>query len=157
MRRGTTILATLLAASAVLVASAAPASADTPPNPFGEPVTMTPEPTVLRVGGPGLVAVTMTFAVRAHFTADGSPAVGEEILFTQKNVARGASGHPEMDPNYVRPVEICTAVVDATGLATCRGSAATSSLVALLLEKSYANHELFPSYESVKLPPFKIG
>lgn len=126
-------------------------------NPFGESLILKAEPTILKIGGPGLLKLTMTFAVRAYYRADGTPAAGQTILFTQKNVARGSSGHPEMDPNYVYPVEVCQATVDATGYATCRGSAAAGSIVTLLTTPSYANHLTFPVYQSVKLPPISLG
>lgn len=127
------------------------------PNPFGEWTVMKPEPTILRIGGPTLLKLTLTFATRITYLSDGRPGAGEKVLFTLRNVARGASGHPEMSPNYVPPVAVCTAVADATGYATCQGTASQSSLVTLLTTPAYANHALFPVYESVKLPPISIG
>lgn len=128
------------------------------PNPFGESVKMTPVGTVLHIGGPGLVKIlTQTLSARVKFAADGAPAVGETVLFTQKNRARGASGHPEMDPRYVYPVDVCTAVVDATGYATCSAPAPMASIVTLLTTSTWVNHEVFPGMESAYMPIISIG
>jgi hypothetical protein len=127
-------------------------------NPFGEPVRMTPVGTILHIGGPGLIKIlTQTFSAKVAYESDGAPAVGEEIIFTQKNKARGASGHPEMDPRYVYPVEVCRAVVDATGYATCTAEAPLASLVTLLTTPAWANHEVFPGMESTYLPIIGLG
>ncbi|MCZ4499950.1 MAG: Ig-like domain repeat protein [Marmoricola sp.] len=126
-------------------------------GPFGNDVNLKASPTILRIGGPGLVSVTLTFGVYVTNASDGTPAVGENILFTQKNVAKGASGHPEMDPNYVYPVEVCNAVTDAKGYATCRGTAKQGSVGSLLTEKFYANYSQFVVYQSVRLPVVGLG
>lgn len=128
------------------------------PHPFGESVKMTPEGTILHIGGPGLIKLlTQTFSARVAYTVDGAPAVGETIVFTQKNRARGASGHPEMDPLYVPPVTVCTAVVDATGYATCTAPAPMASIVTLLTTPAWANHEVFPGMQSTFIPIISIG
>lgn len=138
-----------------------PASADTPEtspvSPFGQSVRMVGQGTILHFGGPGQLRLTVSFSARVLFSSDGTPAAGEHILFTQKNVARGASGHPEMDPKYVPPVTVCDAVVDSSGYATCSGTPATASIITVLTTSSFANHEMFPAMESVKLPPIGIG
>lgn len=126
-------------------------------NPFGESVKMVGQGTILHLGGPGLLRLTVRFSAKVVYASDGTPAVGESILFTQRNRARGASGHPEMDPNYVYPVDVCEAVVAPNGYASCTGSPALASIVTLLTTPSYANHAVFPVYESVKLPPIGIG
>lgn len=127
------------------------------PSLFGESVKMTPIGTILRIGGPGLLQITQTFSVRAKYASDGVPATGEVITFTQKNKMHGQSGHPEMDPNYVYPVPVCTAVVDATGYATCTGTSPMSALVTLLTTSAWANHELFPTMETAYLPILSVG
>lgn len=127
------------------------------PSPFGESVKMTPIGTILRIGGPGLLQVTQTFSVRAKYAADGVPATGEVIVFSQKNKLHGQSGHPEMDPNYVYPVVVCSAIVDAAGYATCSGTAPTSSILTLLTTPAWANHELFPGMETAYLPIISVG
>jgi hypothetical protein len=127
-------------------------------NPFGESVKMTPIGTILHIGGSGLVKIlTSTFSVKVAYASDGAPAVGEYILFTQKNKARGASGHPEMDPHYVYPVDVCGAVVDAAGYATCSVPAPMASILTLLTTPAWANHELFPVMESTFMPIIAVG
>jgi len=126
-------------------------------SPFGNDVTLKASPLILKVGGPGLVSVPLTFGVHVYNASDGTPAVGESILFTQKNVAKGASGHPEMDPRYVYPVEVCTAVSDAKGYATCKGTAKQGSFGSLLTDKFYANYSHFVVYQSVRLPIVGLG
>jgi hypothetical protein len=127
-------------------------------NLFGESVKMTPVGTVLHIGGPGLLKIlTQTFSAKVSYVSDGAPAVGEAILFTEKNRAAGASGHPGMDPNYVEPVDVCTAIVDASGYATCSAPAPLASIVTLLTTSVWANHAVFPIYESVRMPIINIG
>ena len=142
---------------AEFTATGAFASSSGSANLFGESVRMAGQGTILHLGGPGVLRLTVKFAARVTYASDGMPAVGETITFTQRNKERGASGHPEVDPHYVYPVEICTTVVDPTGYATCTGTPAMASIVTLLTTPSYANHELFPVVESKLLPPIGIG
>jgi hypothetical protein len=125
---------------------------------FGESVKMSPVGTILHIGGPGLIKLlTQTFSAKVVYASDGAPAVGEFIDFTQKNKLHGQSGHPEMDPNYVYPVEVCGAVVDASGYATCSVPAPFASILTLLTTPAWANHELFPSEETAYMPIVSVG
>jgi hypothetical protein len=124
---------------------------------FGESVTMKPIGSILTIGPPKLLNVTLTFSVRATYAADGSPAVGESIDFTERNVEAPASGHPGMVPGYVAPVDVCTAVVGPTGLATCKGTAPLNWIVTLLTTPVWANHALFPLVESTKVPVLTVS
>ncbi|RNL62584.1 hypothetical protein EFK50_12540 [Nocardioides marmoriginsengisoli] len=127
-------------------------------NPFGESVKMKPIGTILHIGGPlGLKILTRTFSVKVNYASDGAPAVGEAILFTEKNRAAGASGHPGMDPNYVEPVDVCVGIVDASGYASCTAPAPMASIVTLLTTSAWANHAVFPVYESVRMPILGLG
>ncbi|HET6151731.1 MAG TPA: Ig-like domain-containing protein [Marmoricola sp.] len=124
---------------------------------FGESVVMKPIGSILALGPPTLLKVTLTYAVRATYASDGSPATGEEIDVTSRNVEAPASGHPQMSPGYVFPVDVCTAFVDESGLATCKGTALLSTIVTVLTTPVWANHPLFPLVESTKVPILTVG
>lgn len=106
-----------------------------------------PQPTLLKTGPSG-AKLTLTFATYMR-NSIGQGLPGIEIHFSMLGpvpVSYGAG-----NPLYV---PVCTATTDATGLATCGGSAALSSIVSLLTGGGYATRYIGPfnGFDTAHLP-----
>lgn len=122
-----------------------------------EELVLTAEPTIARIGGPGLLKLNLTMSAHAHYT-DGSPAVGNTILFTLLGVPAGPSvGGPPTPPETAFPLVVCQAKVDHDGLATCKGTGTIGALVSILTLGGYASYARVFSWDYVKLPVILTG
>ena len=143
---------TFLATAALLLvglAAPVPAQAEEPVAPAAvTQFTWDPEPTVARLA-PNL-QLTLTMATHLY-DLSGEPAAGERVSFTLLAKATSLYEPPQ------RYLEVCTAVADANGLATCQGNVAAllGSVLSLVVNGAYATHLIgpFPSqYDYTKLP-----
>ena len=143
---GVLFLAPLFLVSLILGVTSLPASA------ADGPVVWDPEPTVARIG-PGLKP-TLTVATYLR-DADGTPRVGEHVVFSV--LAKMPSLQETPKPAY----EVCRAVSDADGLATCKGSvpALVASVVSIVTGGGYATLLMgpFPTEEFTRLPVILRG
>lgn len=110
-----------------------------------------PSPTVLRIGGPIGLQLTLTFATRVT-NKFGTPKVGVPVHFTL--LAPAAL--------FAEPgggLEVCTAVTDATGFATCKGKALLGAVLSILTGGAYANlyAGFFPTGAHTRLPVVAAG
>ena len=146
-------LTLLMAAALLLVGLTVPSSAqaDEPISAAGDPqVVWDPQPTVARIG-PGL-NLTLTFATHLH-DQGGLPMAGARVRFTLFQKAPGLYETPKRTLLF----EVCDAVADANGFATCKGNvkALLGSVLSLLAGGGYATLLIgpFPSEdEFTKLP-----
>lgn len=111
-------------------------------------VTWGPEPTVARIG-PGL-KLTLTLATHVY-DLQGVPKAGERIKFTL--VAPWPGLFTEPRPG-LGAIEVCEAVTDANGFASCKGKGLLASIVSILAGGAWATRLSGPfgTDEYVKLP-----
>ena len=108
-----------------------------------ERIRWEPEPTVARLAP---FRLTLTTAARLR-DRTGQPMAGVTVDFTLvDNVPQ--LGEPG------RPFPVCTAVTDATGFATCKGSGAIAAIVSILTGGAFATQKqgFFATDQWTKLP-----
>jgi hypothetical protein len=111
-----------------------------------------PEPTIARLG-PGL-KLTLTMATHLH-DRDGQPMAGTKVAFTLLAKTPSFYDYPPKPS-----LNVCTAVADANGFATCKGNGLVGSVLSLVLGGAYATvmDGPFPSeYQFTKLPVIRVG
>lgn len=128
-------------------------SADTVVWQLPDSTAWQPSPTVLKIGGPLGLQLTLTFATRVT-NKYGAPKVGVPVHFTLL-----APAPPFAEPARGLPLEVCTAVTDATGFATCKGKALLGAIVSILAGGAYANlyQGPFPTGQYTRLPVVATG
>lgn len=118
----------------------------------GLPITVVGQPTILGLGGPSLLTLPLTTAVRV-FYSDGIPAEGAVTYFSY-------GSDPRTSPNPLPEPNVCFAYVDKDGLATCKGKGTAAAIVSLLGTGTYAT--VYPtagdlaSIKVVKLPVIAV-
>lgn len=120
--------------------------------PAPDSTTWHPEPTIARIGGAFGLQLTLTMAARIT-NAYGFPRVGVPVTFTLLGPL------PAFPNPSTRPaIEVCKAITDANGRATCGGKAAVGSILSVLTG-AYANRLSgpFPTGEHTKLPVILAG
>lgn len=103
-------------------------------------VKLLPQPTVLRIGGPGGVGVTLTMAAHVRRADDGRPVAGAPVTF------KVGGGQPDLLSMNGGTV-VCSATTDAQGYATCGGKATVGVVLSLLADGAWAVHPRFGGYE----------
>ncbi len=87
---------------------------------------LTGEPTIAKVGP--MLTLTLTMSAHARNFV-GAPLAGVPVVFTLFGPANSVPPGPaQKDPS----IEVCRAVTDAEGLATCKGSGLLGSLLSIL-------------------------
>jgi len=102
-----------------------------------------PEPTIAHLVPPRL---TVTTAVRLR-DRTGQPMAGKTVAFSL------VDNYPQFgEPG--RPFAVCTAVTDATGFASCKGSGMAAALLSLILGGAFATEKqgFFATDQYTKLP-----
>lgn len=144
-------LSFLVGATLLLVGLSVPLpahAAEPAPSAIPSKVFLEPEPTVARLSP--TLKLTLTMATYLH-DGNGQPVAGGTVDFTL--LAKAPSIYEE--PKVALPV--CSAVSDASGLATCQGnvSALIGSVVSILAGGAYATLIRYPfpsETEFTKLP-----
>ena len=115
----------------------------------GGELVVRPEPTILGLGGPSLLKLTFTTAVYVH-RADGVPEEGTFVYFSKDGTL--------VDPG-TKMTEVCTAVTDANGYASCERQGANAALMSLLGAKLWVTAVDYANLAFIekRLPPITIG
>lgn len=122
-----------------------------------KPVYITPQPTLLKIGTGLLPTLTLTMAV-SFKRADGTGVAGYGLRFYML-----CDGSPSRTCGVSIP--ICTAVSDANGLASCKGSGAFGAIVSILTggvkvtgtDSPTAPTDLYGVWTSEKFPVIATG
>lgn len=106
-----------------------------------------PEPTILTLGGPGLLKLSLTTAAQV-FREDGLPAEGAKVTFTLRAPAAEMAGGQL----------VCSTQVDRNGLASCKGQGLLAALLSILATGVYATaYDDFGNFRVVQLPVVATG
>jgi hypothetical protein len=112
----------------------------------GGPLVVTPQPTVLGLGGPTLIKLPLTTSVNV-FRSDGLPAEGLKVVFSLFGSAF----------DYNQNQTVCVTAVDKNGLASCKGAGLLASIVSILSSGAYASMSQFGEGKVVHLQAFTVG